>query len=251
MNNNEQKTLERYGLTKNEAMVYLAMLNTKDSSILRLSKSTGIKRSTIYLIIESLIKQKLVSVGLSGSKKIYLPENPEKILDIIENRKKDLNLIMPNLINKYSEQSQKPIVQFYEGKDALKKVYKEIQKSKTESLWYGSASSMEKDFPEFYYKFLDLQKNDKNFKGMRDIVNNTKFDKTYAKERNSIKKAKIKVKVLFDDLYFLNSDNIIYDNKLAILSINHNFFATIIESKAIADAYRCMYELAWQSAKWP
>ena len=157
MNNKEQRTLEHYGLTKNEAIIYLALLNTKNSSILRLSKSTGIKRSTIYLIVESLIKQKLVDIGLNGSKKIYLPENPEKILEIIENKKKDLNLIMPNLINRYSEQSQKPIVQFYEGKNALKKVYEDVQKSKTESLWYGSASSVEKEFPSFYYKMLDLQ----------------------------------------------------------------------------------------------
>lgn len=49
----------------------------------------------------------------------------------------------------------------------------------------------------------------------------------------------------------VHADTIIFGNKVVLVSFKKDIFATMIESKEIADAFRIFYELAWQSAKKP
>lgn len=250
MNKDYQKIFKDYGLSEKEAILYLSMLKTGYSSIINISKSSQLKRSTVYVAMEGLIKKNLVKISINGKKKHYIPENPQKTLDLLDYKKKQLEKIIPILQKDYNQKRDKPFVSFYEGRKEIEKIYKEVQKAKSEILWYGDASQMEKEFSEFYNNMISLQEK-KDFVGMRDLVNNTTSDKKYARERNSNKNANIKVKILQPDLYFFSSDNIIFDNKMAILSIGKVFFAIVIESKVVVDIYRCMFEMAWRSAKTP
>jgi len=246
-----KKELQDFGLSADEATVYLTLVNTSAETVLELSRCCDVKRSTIYLVLDKLVSRGLVNVVVKGSKKYYYAADPQKFLDILDESRSELEPVIPMLRNNLDQKQDKPQVKFLEGRDGIEQVYKEVQASRTESLWYGSAGDMKSEFVRAFNKMLDLQESDENFPGMRDLVNNTKKDIKYAKERNAKRNAKIKVKVMDKDLFFLNADNIIYDNKLAILSIGHYYFATIIESRTVADAYRCMYEMAWRQANYP
>jgi sugar-specific transcriptional regulator TrmB len=48
------------GLTQKEAAVYLALLQTKKGTALTVAKQANIKRPTVYLVLNSLIKKGLV-----------------------------------------------------------------------------------------------------------------------------------------------------------------------------------------------
>lgn len=249
MNQEHKKILENnYGLSEREALIYLAMIQTGYSSVLKISQATETKRSTVYITIENLINKGLVRTIIRGKKKYFLPESPGKMVSSLEKRKGEIEKITPLLNDVYLRKTDRPIINFYEGKKAIRNVYKEALSSEKETLWFGSARDMKDEFPEFYDWQMSVRRRNVNFSGMRDIVNDTKPDRDYASAQNSKKDSRLEVRILPQNLFFPDADNIIFDNKLAILSIRRDFFATVIENASVVNAYRCMFELAWKSA---
>jgi len=55
------KELEKIGLSKKEAKVYLACLELSEATIGQISKKSGVKRTTVYDIVESLKEKSLIS----------------------------------------------------------------------------------------------------------------------------------------------------------------------------------------------
>ena len=245
-----RRVLERnYNLSITEARVYFTMIDGGQDTILKIAKATEINRSTVYLAIEELIRKDLAKIIIGGKKKYYLAKNPEHILKNLEDRKRKIKKIIPFLKKRYYTHTDRPIINFFEGKDSIRKVYEEALSSKKETLWYGSAKDMREEFPEHYAAMVNIKKHNPFFKGIRDIVNNTRADKEYAKIQNSRKHPNLEVRVLPKELGYPEADNIIYNNKLAVLSIKREFFVTVIESPTVVGAYRTMFELAWRSAE--
>jgi sugar-specific transcriptional regulator TrmB len=241
-----QNTLISYGLSANEARIYLAMLNFGHSTILAISRETEIKRPTVYITIEKLLADGLVKTIIKGKKKYYLPEEPGKLLQLLEEKRRSIENILPDLKNNYFSKNEKPKVISYEGRDGIRKIYEETIRSRTEVLWFGSVKDVVEEFKDSYDKIC--REESAYSKGSREIVNNTSFDKNYAKKTNSQKNPKSNVRVLPNAHLFSSVDNIIYDNKVAILSIKKNYYGVVIEDSGIANAYRTMFELAWKSA---
>lgn len=237
------------GLNQKEVKIYLSMLINDNTTILRIADDTGIKRSTVYLAIKKLIEKNLARVAVIGKKKYFFAENPKIILEMMDKRKHQVEEILPILKVQYQTHREKPKITFYEGKDMVKKIYNDLLDSKTEIFWYGD--SMLDEFKEDYEKFMKAHEEDprENKLKVRDLVNPMRKEILFAKDRN--KQGIIKAKVLPKHLLFHNIDNIIYENKLIILSIKQDYFAIIIESADIVNAYKCMFELAWKSAHIP
>ncbi|HRY82578.1 MAG TPA: helix-turn-helix domain-containing protein [Candidatus Moranbacteria bacterium] len=240
--------LIEYGLSPNEAKVYLAMLLFGHNTVLSISQETEIKRPTVYITLEGLLKKGLAKIIVKGKKKTYLPEEPEKLVQLLETKKRSIEEILPELKNNYFSQKEKPKIISYEGKDGIRKIYRETLRSKTEVLWFGSVKDI---FEEFMESFETEKKRLANPNGSREIINNITFDKSYAKRINAQKNPKERVKILPNSQFFPSVDNIIYEDRVVILSVKKNFYGVVIENSDIANAYRTMFELAWKSAVEP
>jgi sugar-specific transcriptional regulator TrmB len=121
-----EKYLQDIGLNEKESIIYLALLAVDNSSILELAEKTKIKRPTVYLVIESLAKKGLVSETTVGKKTHYQAEPPERLETYVEQRKllldeqsKKLKDIIPQIKSVQRESGQKPIVQYFEGKEGV------------------------------------------------------------------------------------------------------------------------------------
>lgn len=249
-----QEILEGYGLKPDEVKVYLAMLISDQTSILKISEETSIKRSTVYLIIKNLMEMNLVRVAIVGKKKSYFAKNPKVLLEMTEKRKHALEEVIPLLKEHYKTHREKPKVTFFEGREGVERVYEEIADLRTdqEILWFSSQQDMMEEFYGSHMKLDDIKRMQANpdYKGSRIIVNPTKGDREYAKKIMHDRKLKnlVKVRLLPKDLLFVHTDNCIYDNKLAIFSIKRDYFVFVIESEDIASTYRALFNLAWLAA---
>ena len=56
------KQLQDAGLNETEAKIYLATLELGETNVGRIADKSGIKRTTIYLSLENLIKKGLISM---------------------------------------------------------------------------------------------------------------------------------------------------------------------------------------------
>ncbi len=96
-------------------------------------------------------------------------------------------------------------------------------------------------------KWYKATKN-KRFK-IREIITQEAFSTNYFKKIKENKNLNHQIKFLAKDKKIFDNDNIIYANKLAIFSTKKELFVILIESPAIVNTYRILFDLAWQSAK--
>jgi HTH-type transcriptional regulator, sugar sensing transcriptional regulator len=118
-----QKTLENFGLSENEAAVYLAALSLGPSTILALSRAAGVKRTTVYSVILALQNKGLLIRNVKGWKTFFAAEPPEKLENIIESKKAELLQALPDLSSLYNLKGDDGSIQFYDGIEAVKSVY--------------------------------------------------------------------------------------------------------------------------------
>jgi len=121
-----EKYLQEIGLNEKEASVYVALLQSGDASVIDLASKTKINRSTTYTVLESLAKKGLVSEVVAGKKTRYQAESPEKLGNfvegqkaILEERSKRLKDIIPEIKNAQRSAGEKPMIQYFEGKDGI------------------------------------------------------------------------------------------------------------------------------------
>ena len=128
-----EKYLQDIGLNDKEALIYTALLSFENASALEIANKTKIKRPTVYVILESLAKKGLVSEITVGKKTNYYAEPPERLETFLERKiinleesKKILKDIVPQLKSVIRESGERPVVKFFEGKEGIVSVNREM-----------------------------------------------------------------------------------------------------------------------------
>jgi sugar-specific transcriptional regulator TrmB len=121
-----QKFLQEIGLQQKEVDIYLALLAVDSASALEISKKTNVKRTSVYPVIEGLIKKGLVSEVAVGKKNEYQAEPPERLQTYIENERTRLNEqaqllteIVPRLKSISRDSGERPIIKYYDGREGI------------------------------------------------------------------------------------------------------------------------------------
>ncbi len=138
--------LTEIGLTKNEIIIYKKLLELGQTTTGPLTKKSKIHRSRVYESLNRLIDKGLVSYVIKSNKKHYKAQNPEVILELFEERRKQIKIIMPELkaLQKNKPDKQEAIV--FEGYKGLKSVFNNaISKLKKgeEILVFGARSGQD------------------------------------------------------------------------------------------------------------
>lgn len=128
-----EKYLEEIGLSEKESQVYLALLAVESESIQDLAKRTGINRTTVYPVLETLEKKGLVSEVQKGKKVEYVAAPPERLESfverqkvILEERAERLKDIIPQIKSIQRESGEKPIVKYFEGREGSISAHEEF-----------------------------------------------------------------------------------------------------------------------------
>ena len=80
----ESKNLEEFGLTKNEAIVYKALLELRSSLAGQIARKTGLHRRTVYDVTEMLIQKGLIGYMLKNNRRLFSASSPERFMDIVK-----------------------------------------------------------------------------------------------------------------------------------------------------------------------
>ena len=108
-------TLEKIGLVKHEAQVYLASLALGPSTVLKIAKEAGLPRTTVYSIIESLKKKGLIFIEEKGFKKLHAPQRPDQLEMVLEQRKQEFKNMLPEFSALYNLHAGESLIQYFEG----------------------------------------------------------------------------------------------------------------------------------------
>ena len=249
VNSQLKLTLQSFGLSDKESIVYVALLELGKGTVTQISKKAGINRTTGYDILASLANKGLVNISGKEPKSEYAVEPPEAIVKFLQHQQeetveqiKKAEELVPELRLVHATQNR-PKIKFYEGSEGLKHVYEDTLTSKEPIRAYANVDDMHKGLPNYFPEYYK-RRAEKNI-AIRAIV-----PKTSAGLERKTHDAAEKREIAFvpPDKYYFSPEINIYDNKIMIASWREKL-GVIIESAEIADAMKKIYELSWTEAK--
>jgi sugar-specific transcriptional regulator TrmB len=238
-----ESQLEKIGLPRDQAKVYLCLLNKGPQFLQEIARETGIKRTSLYLVIEKMIERNLVGIEIKGKRKKYYIKNPEILLMKLKEQKNLLEALMPQLENIYKYQSKENKLRFYDTQNGLKQTLKEINKLDAKK---DELLTIEGNIHEAFKLGYDFWKEllaEKKYLGIKSRT----IIPSEEKEEFVIKNHAIKLRIT----NILNEFKImlyLFQNK-TIIMIPRDNFCTVIENQEIKKAFENLFEIIWRRSK--
>jgi len=237
--------LEKLGLTKNESLVYYALLNKGMSSITGLIKHTKLHKQIIYDNLERLISKGIVSYVIKANRRQFLAEDPNKLLNMIEEVKQELHKkelfakkIMPELLDIKKNTSDPQTASIYQGKKGIKSILEKLLNTK-QVFAYGTEGRFSETFGPYFKNYANQVKKLKiDYRViLSEKVRKKRSNLTFIKKR------------FFSAELESPATTFVFGDNVAIVHWGELPFAVLIESKEIVKSYKTHFAMLWNIAK--
>jgi predicted DNA-binding transcriptional regulator len=246
-NNEVDLVLENIGLKSSEVKVYRSLLaNPAGLHIQEVTNQTGIKRSSVNLILGRLVQKGFVTFHTEEAWKVFSAENPTKILYQLQDMVESFQGIVP-FLTAAQFGGKRTRIKFFEGKDTINKIHRDILLStkylegKKEMWAFSSGKDIYQSDPESVEWFVKGRiKNDLFLKWIapEDEFTKTRFLRSAQSELREIK-------FFNQKKYPFHIQVNIYANSVALISLKGNISGAIIENSLIADSFKALFNLLW------
>ncbi len=243
-----RQILKQLNFSEKEIDVYLAILKLGSASVTELAKSAEIKRPTTYVILEKFKEMGLISFSIKKDKKIFIAEDPEKLLQLLKeereallNKEKKLKDSLPKLKALTKKDTVVPIVRYYKEKEGVWNILNNIMNSEHDSRMITSG----KAFDVLGKKRIQ-----------RDVLQKRKQigTKSYIISDHDPHQIDTyrKKELLFREFRFLpetidlNSLVYIYENKIALIFLKDPLNGIVIENKELSSVFKFMFDSLWK-----
>lgn len=246
-------TLCQIGFTNNEAKIYLALINLGAQPANIIAKKAGLKRTTVYPLLDNLQKKSLISSFIKNGIKFFAVNDIKNILEYLDRKKrlidhqKDFVLdILPRMEQLRVGTLSPPKVHYFEGADGVENVMNDSLKSSGPIASIVSVRKwLESDLNDFLKNYTKCIF-EKHIP-IKVLSKDTEEARCFFEEYVRAAKHLLEIRYVRDlgDLF----DNIvnIYDNKVAIVSPEKGFeFGVMIDSEEFANTQRSIFGLAWK-----
>lgn len=242
-------SLKNLGLNEKEAKVYLALLQVGKGTAYEVSKYSGLKKPTTYVILDELV-DKGIAIKIPRMKTMhYTAITPEDLFALSKSRIETAEEALPELkaISKGGN-IKKVNVSYYEGIDGVREMYNKLFKETAGKNYVGFFAHDKYTPKELRILFDEInEKHRKLGVGRRAI---TVDDKSLAKylDKDFAKKYNVDFVTLPISKYDSNISISIYKTKTQIFS--HRYLqAVVIDNPDIAKIMKQIFELVWSAEK--
>ena len=238
------KTLSNIGLSDKEARLYLSLLEYNEVLPSVLSRKSGIKRPTTYVILEQLKARGLVSQVRRGGSMYFRALSPYSLLDDQHEKYSALEEALPELLQLNSRFESTPQMTLYEGEKGIVRIMEDTLTTSTELLCWADVSLATGTILSDYYPSCVKKKVAREI-SLRGIFCDDKKAREFQKRgTEELREVRLISKKKFP---FKNEINV-YDDKVAIIS-HADRVGVVLQNSAIADTQRSIFELGWEYAK--
>jgi len=240
-------------LTSDHAAVYLALLEHGASPAGFIARKTNLPRSTVYGLLDDLVKNGLVSQSDGARKRTYSPSDPALLQQMtanhaaqVDHQLKNLNQELVQLSTLYAgQQSKFPRVRFHQGEIGIKTVLFDcLWANEVLAICIGETAEAMPSLanePQYLLDFIkEIERRQVVFKELlQDGPSNREYQAKFASERHQI--------ALFpptDKVALTHADKQIYDDKIAYIS-HENQVGVIIEDQNLANVEKALFYSLW------
>jgi sugar-specific transcriptional regulator TrmB len=243
-----ESIFKQFNLNRKETEAFLELVEIGASPISKWAHHAKIKRTSMYVILEKLLKTGLVSTFVHGNVQHVQPIAVSKITTLLDQRQREieatksvLNTELPELLALEKVSSITPKVKFYEGLLRVEAMYDEVLKEKSFYAFFHP-ERVKTMMPNYYHKIaLTLRKNGGTAK---EILVNCKDAEEYKRLYISDKH---KIAVLPKGVTF-SSDTIITKDKIFLVGYSKDtIVGTEIWNSELAQTQLTLFELLWNT----
>ncbi len=242
MKNLLQTKLENIGLSNNEISVYLALLELGETTILQIASKSGVKRTTVYITINSLKKKGLVHELKKRKKAFFYAEDPRILQERIKEKKNAIDEAIPQLLAMANFIDKKPKITFYEGAEGIKDIYRDTLNYSDKKMFSWLSDNAFKilgqEFTEYYIK----ERSKKTQPAHVIAPNNETMRKFQKKDTESLRETRL---TSSEKAIFEVEINLYGNNKIGIMSFEEKI-GVIIESPKIFTTLKSIFEIMWE-----
>ncbi len=170
-----QEELGEIGLTKQESIIYLSCLHNPKTTPSKLSKETGIARTSIYPIIQKLLDKHFLYQKTFSKKKYLFPYPPSKALDTATHAAQVQADCIARVAERLSErlkesEKQLPLsadtgASFLYGKQGVRDLVQRVLEEKEDIYWLGPSNiflDLNKEQQRELFQRLSVKRMDEN-----------------------------------------------------------------------------------------
>jgi len=240
------KSLEKLGLNQKEQEVYFALLQLEKASANDVARKSKVKRPTTYDILYRLQSEGFIVEITENNKRYFVANAPEKLTQVLDEKKRELERDLPFLTSIYNTKAKKPKVAYFEGLDGIIQLYEDtlISCQKGDEILAYVSNDTVKYLDEYTIDYV-RRRVEKGIK-MRGFYQDTPRVREYLEHNSEHLRTS---NIIKEEEFPLKNEINIYADKLIILTYAPEPFGVMIESKEISDTQRTIFELAWNGTE--
>jgi len=233
------------GLSKNEAELYESLLELGEASVSKLNQKTNINRRNIYDVLNRMQEKGLVFSVLQSRETKYKPVDPHKLKEVIQEKERQLDEQMSELLGLYRSMPKKNEVYVYRGPEGWKNYMRDMVRVGEPAYFIGAKGAwLDERVKNFFPMFQEATK-DKKIKYYH--LFDWEVQETYPEIFDYVK----------EDYRFLPKEYStigavdIFGDHVNILSDVHlggfdeDFSFTVIVNPVIAESFRTWFRFMW------
>ncbi len=241
-NTNLKNILSNLEITDEQADVYLSLLEMGEGNYTEIAKKTGIKRTTLYLILEKMEKKGLIKKGLDNNK-IQAIE-PQQLFEKMQSNNLIFHQALPVFRSLMREPAKIAKVKFYNGQKGIQQLFMddlEFYRNKTEKIMRILAGS---SFYEDDADFRDQYAIKRQETGVETRIIGSYDLKPFAKEYQK-QFSKQKVKFLPESVGQITGRISASTNRISLIGFLKDESGLVITSKEMADTFIKFFDFTW------
>ena len=241
---NIEEVLTELTLTPREAKVYTTLLELGSGTPVTLARKTGLKRTTIYLDLETLRRKQLVGLMPKGKRQVYTPDPPSRLLQRVQQQERAVRELLPHLRALENTGGSKPIIRYYDDPKDIERVWVNECFNTAENLYISDYANTLNLFPDTEAK-AQAQMQRGVIRVMKEIHPDTPLSRKLC--ASYPKQAGREYRFLPTGMKY-DIDVSIWDNTVALYS-NPKRYMLVITDEAIAQGFRTMFEATWMVSR--
>lgn len=266
MNNNTHKTLERFGLTNNEIVVYLEALKHKEISPFKLARLTGIPRTTVYDVMTTLALKNLITLktsqGLEKQQSWIVPKNPSVLRETIFKRREDLMRLEVDVVDILSDLKKEFLphehnahMRYYPGKEGIVRVYDLMNNlsPQVQVYYFDHMMPMDNLGKDFVNKEVSVSMKKagvaKRVKTLFALNDWSRHVLSYQYGRNKSYIDYHEYRYIESPVFDLKHDMYVFlDKVIMVAAKDDEVWASVLTSKLVAASFISLFQTMWQTA---
>jgi sugar-specific transcriptional regulator TrmB len=239
------------GLSKHQAKVYLTLLKHPDLSVQEIAKETTLQRTNVYHLLPPLLEEGLVKEKVGARKGRYEAGDPHALRAFVLRRQAEtqqnailLESVFPSLSSLFTMTREAPSIRSYEGVKGLRTMYEEMLGSGCDTIRLFRSTS-DALSPEILavVRWTREQQAKRGIKTLAITQDHDGAKRHYLNGTDG--KNLVERRVVESHLLNNPAQILLWDNCVAISSLEGSVITTVLENEMIAQTFQNLFEYCW------